>query len=216
MKRWAHLILIIVLLVVLVACNLPTGESQTPEPGIVSTKVAATIQALTQIAGAKESLVPLATPTLSKLQETSTPQATPTLATPTLTLSPTLTLPPTLTPSPTLTFTPSATITPLPGSISGHISGYPYGNVPGLAIVAFDQKSPYLMYWYWITGAGESYYSMDKYIPPSTYQVVAYDSSGHAGGCTTLVVVTSDTTSTCDITNWGGSYPGKPAGVPNP
>ena len=216
MKHLSHLILIVVLVLVLGACNLPTRGGLTPEAGAVATKVAATIQALTQTAGLQESQVPLATPTLSKPQETPTLQATLTLAPPTLTSTPTLTLPPTLTPSPTLTFTPSATITPLPGSISGNITGYPYGSIPGLAIVAFDQKTPYLMYWYWITGAGETYYSMDKYIPPSTYQIVAYDSSGHKGGCTTLVVVTSDTIANCDITNWGAGYPAKPAGVPNP
>ncbi len=72
------------------------------------------------------------------------------------------------------------------------------------------------MYWYWITGAGQTSYSMDGYIPPSVYQVVAYDASGHAGGCTGLVTVMSNQTVNCDITGWGGSYPTKPSKVPVP
>jgi hypothetical protein len=46
--------------------------------------------------------------------------------------------------------------------------------------------------------------------------VVAYDSSGHAGGCNLNAAVVSNTTVNCDITNWSGSYRVKPSGVPNP
>ncbi len=131
-----------------------------------------------------------------------TPQATPTLAPPTETLSP------------TATFTPQPTVTPRAGSIDGGIYGYPYGSVPGLVFVAFNQQNS--SYWYWIIGAGQSFYSTDPFISPGKYRVVAYDSSGHRGGCTTIITVTSDATAHCDITDWAGSYPAKPSGVPSP
>jgi hypothetical protein len=118
--------------------------------------------------------------------------------------------------TPTITKTPIPTQTPIPkpGSITGGISGYPYGSIPKLSIVAFGQEPPY-NYSYWITASGDTSYSMtSNYLIPGKYQVVAYDSSGHAGGCTTLVDVKSEQSSNCDITDWGGSYPSKPSGVP--
>lgn len=117
---------------------------------------------------------------------------------------------PTSTPAATLTPTPGTTTTPLPGSIEGSISGYPYGSIPKLTVVAFDKSSPYLRYWFWKTASGNTTYAMDGYITPGTYQVVAYDASGHAGGCTTLVTVVSDQKVNCDITDWAGSYPANP------
>lgn len=122
---------------------------------------------------------------------------------------PTLLLPTSI-PAVTLTPTPETTATPLPGSIEGRISGYPYGSLPKLTVVAFDKSSPYLRYWYWKTASGNTTYSMDGYVTPGTYQVVAYDASGHAGGCTTLVTVVSDQKVSCDITDWAGSYPANP------
>jgi hypothetical protein len=85
-----------------------------------------------------------------------------------------------------------------------------------LAIVAYGQEPPNY-YSYLITGAGETYFSMSSnYLIPGHFQVVAYDSSGHAGGCTINVLVISNQTVICDITNWGGGYPAKPSGVPSP
>jgi hypothetical protein len=81
--------------------------------------------------------------------------------------------------------------------------------------VAYGQEPPY-NYSYMITGGG-AYFSMSTiYLIPGHFQVVAYDSSGHAGGCTFNVLVISDQTVNCDITNWGGSYRAKPSGVPSP
>ncbi len=57
---------------------------------------------------------------------------------------------------------------------------------------------------------------MNGYITAGDYQVVAYDSSGHAGGCAGNVKVVTNQTVICDIGNWGGGYPAKPSGVPNP
>ena len=205
MKR-TYFSLVFLLMIVLGGCNLVQSSPQTPGADAIATKVAGTMQAFTRTAEAQEPQVLLATPTLPPPTLSETPTSTQPLPTLTLTLTPTL----------AMTLTPSVTTTSRPGSIAGNIVGYPYGKIPRLAVVAFDQKTTYLMYWYWITGAGEAYYSMDKYIPPSTYQVVAYDSSSHAGGCTVLVVVTSDSTATCDITNWAGSYPSKPSDVPTP
>jgi hypothetical protein len=82
--------------------------------------------------------------------------------------------------------------------------------------VAYGQEPPY-NYSYLITGAGETYFSMSSnYLIPGHFQVVAYDSSGHAGGCTINVLVISNQTVNCDITNWGAGYPAKPSGVPSP
>jgi hypothetical protein len=116
----------------------------------------------------------------------------------------------------TLTLAASATPIPKPGSIAGAISGYPYGSLPSLAIVAFGQQPPYY-YSYMITNSGATSYSMSSsYLIPGQFQVVAYDASGNSGGCPGMVTVISDQTVTCNITDWAGGYPGKPSGVPNP
>jgi hypothetical protein len=118
-------------------------------------------------------------------------------------------------PTATFTLTPEVTLTLESGfgSISGSIIGYPYGDIPRLSIVALSTTA-LGTYWYWITGMGNTYYSMDGYVSTGKYQVVAYDSSGHSGGCPTIVEVKNSEMVTCDITNWGGGYPAKPAGVP--
>jgi hypothetical protein len=136
------------------------------------------------------------------------PQASPTLGTPADTPTPSDT------PRPTDTLPPTASPTPRTGAVQGGIYGYPYGSIPKLVFVAFNQQNS--SYWYWIIAAGQSYYETDLFISPGKYQVVAYDGSGHRGGCTTIVTVISDQTVQCDITDWGGSYPAKPAGVPSP
>jgi hypothetical protein len=208
----SRLALLMLLILILAGCNMPNEGTATPEAGILSTKVAATLAVLTQSA----QQTPLASPTL------------PTVVQPTITFTPTATFTMTSTvtagPSPTATLTPkptntaAATKTPIPdpGSIAGNILGYPYGSLPGLAIVAFGQEPPY-NYSYLITGAGTTYYSMSSsYLIPGHFQVVAYDSDGHSGGCTALVLVKSNQTVNCDIINWGGGYPPKPAAVPNP
>ncbi|MCX6038025.1 MAG: hypothetical protein NTW99_09080 [Chloroflexi bacterium] len=178
----------LLLVILLAACNLPQGGVTGPDSGTVATKVALTLAALTQIAP----------------QMSITSPASPTSDQPTNTQIPTETTGPTNTPN-------SA-----PGTIAGGISGYPYGSVPGLAIVAYGQEPPYY-YSYLITGAGETNFAMSSsYLIPGHFQVVAYDSSGHAGGCTVYVLVISNQTVNCDITNWGGGYPAKPSGVPSP
>jgi len=147
-------------------------------------------------------LIPTETQEMSESEESAQPD-----------IQLTFTLPPPVfaTPSPTS----STTDTPEPGygSIAGNIYNYPYGAIPQLSIVAHEQKPPY-HYWYLITGAGNTYYSMDGYISTGEYQVVAYDPSGHAGGCLTQVQVKNNELVLCDITDWSGSYPAKPAGVP--
>jgi hypothetical protein len=122
---------------------------------------------------------------------------------------------PTFTPYPTLTFTPDVTAIPTPGSISGNVYSYPYGSLPRLSIVAIGQTTG--NWTYVINSAGDSYFFLtSKYLLPEKYLVVAYDSSGHAGGCPTLVTVISEQTVNCDITDWSGSYPARPDGVPPP
>ena len=200
-----------ILLVLLIsACNLPSQGSAT-ETATVSfdDKVAMT---LTAISGNL-----LKTP--SETPVPATPTETPP---PTLTIKSTLTLVPSATPTLTKTIAPTqtqaATKTPIPkpGTIDGSISGYPYGALPGLSIVAFEQEPPY-NYSYWITAPGETYFSMtSNYLIPGKYLVVAYDADGNSGGCPTIVTVKSEETVTCNITDWVSSFPAKPAGVPDP
>ena len=130
-------------------------------------------------------------------------------------VSPT-THPPTLTSSPL--YTPTITITPipLPGSLEGIISGYPYGSVPRLIIVAYEQEPPY-NYAYVITEAGSTYYfNSTDYLVPGPWLVVAYDASGNSGGCTTIVTIISNQSTNCNINDWASAYPLKKSGIPNP
>ncbi len=192
--------------ILLAACNLPQGYVNKPDSGIVSTKVALTLVALTQSA---QQVSPTSSSSPTSAQPLNTQIPTPTETTlPTYTQTPTL--------LPTKTVGPTNTPLSAPGTVAGSISGYPYGSLPGLAIVAYGQEPPY-NYSYMITGTGQTYFEMTTiYLLPGHYQVVAYDSSGHAGGCTFNVLVISNQTVICDITNWGGSYRAKPSGVPNP
>ena len=203
MKMPNAMIFCFLLLSSLVACNLPSVETPAAAiPDNVATIVILTLEALTQPA---PQLTPKASPTLEQPANTATIALSPT-STPTVTL--TLTM--------TLTMEPSLTPIPKPGTIEGGISGYPYGSLPKLAIVAFNQEKPGT-YSYWITAAGNTSYSMtSSYLLPGKYQVVAYDSSNHTGGCPALVTVITEQTVTCNITNWGGGYPAKPSGVPAP
>jgi hypothetical protein len=191
MIKFARSLLMVIFTTLLFsACNLPQTGSQGSGSVPVGTAVAETLAALTQSAQQSPQAsgqTPLAPPTLASL--TQTPGKLPT-----------------------------TTITPIPkpGSIAGNISGYPYGPVPRLAVVAYGQEPPY-NYSYVITDSGSSYYSMStSYLIPGKWLVVAYDSSGNSGGCPVLVTVISDQTVNCDITDWASSYRSKPSGVPNP
>lgn len=203
-----HLGTSILLILILAGCNLPNGGSTTPDSDTIATRVVLTQEALTQPAQ-QSPLASPGSPTAVQPTTTQTPVLNPTNTTGS---SPTQT--PTL--NPTNTTAPTNTPIPDPGTIAGGISGYPYGPLPGLVIVAFGQEPPYY-YSYLITSAGTTYFEMSSsYLIPGHFQVVAYDSFGHTGGCIVLVLVVSSTTVTCDITNWSGGYPSKPAGVPNP
>jgi hypothetical protein len=92
------------------------------------------------------------------------------------------------------------------GNISGSIAGYPYGSLPVLTVVAFNQGNGY---WYWVgTASGQNSYSITE-LPPGTYQVVAYDNKNRSGG-SLPVTVTAGKTVTANIGDWGGSYPDNP------
>jgi len=195
------------LLIILVGCNMPQKSDTGSGTDILATKVALTLLALTRTA----QVGPLVSPTSSAIQPTYTQTPTQLLiktSVPTVIQNPTQ--------PPTRTTEPTRTPIPAPGTIAGGISGYPYGSIPRLAIVAFGQEPPYNYSW-WITAAGETYFSMSSsYLIPGHYQVVAYDSTGHTGGCSVFVLVISDQTVTCDITDWGGGYPAKPSGISFP
>lgn len=209
MNKTRNALLLILLWTLLTACNLPlttaTPNSEYTSPPVMPTSGVDTNLLATVVAATLQALTPAATSTLALPSPTSTPAIT---DTPTATLTPTATF----TPPATSTSTP--TETPSPGTISGGIYGYPYGSVPRLVIVAFNQEKPY--YWWLIIPAGSTWYSMDKFIPPGKYQVVAYDAAGHAGGCPSIVTVKGGQTATCDITDWSGGYRAKPSDVPTP
>jgi hypothetical protein len=218
MKKPSALFISAFLTTCLCACNLPVAA--TPggtNPNAVATNVELTLAVFTQSAQSE----PLSSPTVELLSSPtvellSSPTKGQPVSTNTLAATPSVTL--TFGPSPnqTLTLAPTNTPIPKPGSIAGAITGYPYGSQPSLAIVAFGKNPPYY-YSYIIINPGAGSYSMSNdYLIPGPFQVVAYDSSGNSGGCPALVTVISEQTVTCNITNWGGGYPPKPSGVPNP
>src|SRR5450759_1496247 len=147
------------LVILLAACTLQQANPIS-DSDLVATKVAATLAGLTQSA----LLTPVTVP--------ASPTPLPPTVTQAATLAPSATIGSTPTATATLppTMTVGATASPTPGlgSIAGSIIGYPYGSVPALAIVAFGQEPP-LNYWYWITGTGNTYFSMDclLYTSPS-------------------------------------------------
>ena len=213
MKKTFMIFISALLFSCLCACNLAgavtPGEANS---GVVATEVVLTLAVFTQSAQP----APLSSPTLEQLSSPTLGQPT---STQTIALSPTVK--PTIGPTGTITLTPVFTNTPVPkpGALVGAISGYPYGSVPALVVVAYKQDSS--AYWYVITNAGATSYSMTVssnigFVAPGPYQVVAYDGSGNSGGCSAIVTVISEQTVTCDITNWGGGYPPKPSSVPNP
>jgi hypothetical protein len=202
-----QLLIPLTILLLLNACNYPINSKQDTDAR-VNTIVASTFQALTHVPQGK---TPEPSITNTVVKATVSPQLT---SSPSSSPGPTLTSTQTLEPSKTK----AATNTPIPepGTIAGNILGYPYGSLPSLSIVAFGQEPPY-NYSYIITNPGSAYYEMTgDYVLPGHYQVVAYDSSNHKGGCSMIVEVTSKKTVICDINNWSGSYPNKPAKVPSP
>jgi len=211
MKKFLGFFVSVLLTSSLFGCNFPSGtvQNNTSAPA-VGTSVALTLAVFTQTAQP----MPIASPTLEQLASPTAEQPTATSTiTATRTYTPTHSGP---TVTMTMTLPPSATPIPKPGSIAGAISGYPYGSQPSLVIVAFGQSPPYY-YSYMITNPGSTSYSMSSdYLIPGQFQVVAYDDSGRSGGCPSLVTVKSEQTVTCDITDWGSSYPPKPSAVPNP
>jgi hypothetical protein len=197
-----RLVVSILVVVFLASCNLPTVEIVTQQPGILATSVELTLVAMTQEAQLTPGTSP-ETPSGGETAVTSLPTSSETTN-------------PTNTPFPTETTGPTETPLSSPGSIGGSISGYPYGSLPSLAIVAYLQEAPY-NYSYMISAPGQVYFEMSSsYLIPGHYQVIAYDSSGHKGACSYNVVVVSNETVNCEINSWGGGYRDKPSGVPNP
>ena len=196
MKKPIKFISTILFITLLCACNLPRNGTVPPTPSTIATT---------------------AIPTLPAATSTQVPSPTSSLpsSTPTITLTLTL-VPPSPTPTKAISATPSITPIPQPGTIAGSISGYPYGTLPALTIVAYGQNPP-KYYSYIITAPGSAYFSMSTdYLIPGPFQVVAYDASGNSGGCPGFVTVISNQTVTCTISDWASSYRAKPSGVPNP
>jgi hypothetical protein len=183
-------VLLLLLSMIAISCK-PVATTTAQDQSLVATVVAATFQALTLQSPLQTSVLPSNTLVMSALAPTDQK-----------------------TPIPSETATPSVTTTPGVGALSGGVYGYPYGTIPRLVFIAFREGDGH--WYYWINLAGMSYYSTDEFLPTGRYQVVAYDSSGHAGGCVSIVEVKNNETAVCDITDWIGSYPGKPGDAPNP
>ncbi len=210
MKNTSAFIIILVILIFASACNLPTPGRADETPTLsFNDKVEQTLTAIREAA----QKTPSETPGPVTATDTFVPSMT-LISTQTLEPSATFTLTRTISPSATKAAT--KTLVPKPGTIEGGISGYPYGALPSLAIVALEQDPPY-NYSYWITAPGDSNFSMtSQYLLPGKYLVVAYDADGNSGGCPSVVTVKSEETVYCNITDWSSSFPAKPAGVPNP
>ena len=210
MRQAFVVIFLFLWILILSACNLPLGgePAQTPTTSL-DQNVVMTLTAISQ----NQQQIPTQSPIPVLPTNTLEPSST---FTPTFTLEPSPTFTFTKTGAPTQTKAPTTTPKPEPGTIEGGISGYPYGSLPKLAIVAFQQEPPY-NWSYWITAPGSSYFAMTSaYLLPGKWLVVAYDASDNRGGCPTLVTVKSEETVSCNITDWSGSYPAKPSGVPFP
>lgn len=103
-------------------------------------------------------------------------------------------------------YPPGVERTDLTGNISGNLSYIENEEIPGLRIVAFNQRTNY---WYWVyTQPGQSTYSLTE-LPPGTYHLVAYDSEGRAGGYADshhdlidVNVTSGETTGEVNINDW--------------
>jgi hypothetical protein len=104
----------------------------------------------------------------------------------------------------------------LTGDIAGSLT-YIQEEIPGLRVVAFNLSTNY---WYWTsTQDGQSFYTIAD-LPPGTYQVVAYDAEGRAGGHASgnhemipVAVRPGEATTGVDITDWNapeGTFPPDP------
>ncbi|MEW6718294.1 MAG: carboxypeptidase-like regulatory domain-containing protein [Chloroflexota bacterium] len=100
-------------------------------------------------------------------------------------------------------YSPDVTV----GSISGNIYGYPGPAEAQLIVVAFNQTTKY---WYWFRPAPGVRYFFIEDLPPGTYQVVAYDTAGKAGGTSPDIVVAVGKNTIADINNWSGTFPANP------
>lgn len=180
-----HIIIVLIFLVFVTSCNLPYDEDFSKHKGETPEQLSLTSTQTYTLQSSSEVIT------------TSTKEG--------------LDFIPTTSPSKTPEIT--STTDPGFGSISGNILGYPYGAIPQLVIVAYEQLPPY-HYWYLIIGAGSTYFSMDGYVSSGRYQVIAYDPLGNKGGCVTIIEVKADKMVTCDIADWFGGYRDKPPSVP--
>jgi hypothetical protein len=113
-------------------------------------------------------------------------------------------------------YPPGQERTEITGSISGGLS-YLSGDVPELRVVAFNID---IGYWYWVyTSPGQAFYAIND-LQPGTYNVVAYDSAGNAGGHASgdhvlidVIVDPGMIAEGANINDWGappGTFPADP------
>lgn len=208
-------------LIALLAAGLACSRTSDVDVGPLQTVVAATLTAVASAASPTPSPTPL---------PTSTPG-------PTAIIFPTE-VPPTAVPTASPAASPAqptANSTDSGGNIPGVVSGglsYPSEGIPQLAIVFYNQNDGT---WWWVgTAANQTSYQMT--VPVGTYHIVAYTSSGLAGGYTAAVPcgltagctdhslldvnVTSNARVTgINVSDWyapAGAFPPKPAGVNYP
>jgi hypothetical protein len=113
-------------------------------------------------------------------------------------------------------YPPGKDQTKLTGSISGGLT-FPGEGIPALRVVAFNVGT---RNWYYInTNPGAGTYTITG-LPPGSYQVVAYDARGNAGGYAdanheliNVIVKGGEVTTGIDITDWyapAGTFPPDP------
>lgn len=113
-------------------------------------------------------------------------------------------------------YPPGKEETEVTGVISGSLT-YPDGQQAELRVVAFNTRTGY---WYWVfASADQPFYAIQE-LPPGTYQLVAYDASGNAGGhadanhhLIEVVVEPGKVTEGVTINDWSapeGSFPPDP------
>jgi hypothetical protein len=113
-------------------------------------------------------------------------------------------------------YPPGKEQTEVTGVISGSLS-HPDGSAVELRVVAFNTQTGY---WYWVYAqSGQTFYSI-KELPPGTYNVVAYDPEGRAGGYASdnhnlldVIVEPGEVVEGVNINDWNipaGAYPPDP------
>ena len=107
---------------------------------------------------------------------------------------------------PSVPYPPGISASSIQGSIAGNIYGYT--GKGRLTVVAFNKTTGF--WFYVMLQQGETAYSISG-LTAGTYQVVAYDNAGNAGGTAPSITVGGGQAASADISDWSGTFPSNPA-----